>query len=147
VGDFPLSRGKSPSLLFLFFLPLSRKDNTVSRFIVTNRTGSTFAYGYDRPTAQYFLDFIERHGIEHDVEALVGFGADMHPAGTNGQMLDGLAAFGLTSLIPPAHLQAIALDLPIPEGERPVYIHNGEGKPTISVEEQLKPGYVPPCPF
>ena len=118
----------------------------MSRFTVTNRTGTTFAYGYDRPLSQYFLDVISRNGIDQHFN-VVGFGAVLWSNGTNGQMLEGLSCYGLINLIPPAHLSAITLDLPIPEGDRPVYVHHGEGKPTISVEEQIKPGYVPPCPF
>ena len=119
----------------------------MSRFTVTNRTGMVFAYGFDRPLSQYFLDIIkDKPGCDQHVN-VVGFGAVLWDKGTNGQMLDGLSCYGLLKLIPPAHLQAITLDLPIPEGDRPVYVHNGDGKPTISVEEQLKPGYIQPCPF
>jgi hypothetical protein len=119
----------------------------MSRFTITNAKGTTVAYGHDRPTAQYFLDVVGTAAVPDYYRPVVGFDAILHRQGTAGQLFDALQAFDVLHLIPEAHRIAIGLDLPIPEDRRPCFVHNGDGKPTISVEEQLKPGYVPPCPF
>lgn len=109
----------------------------MSRFSVTNKTGMKFAYGYDTQTEQYFLDQTGTRQSPNEYLAIVGFGAQFYPVGRNGVMLSMLGCYGLTKLIPASHLEAITHDLPIPEDDRPVFVHNGEGQTRKSVEEEI----------
>jgi hypothetical protein len=71
---------------------------------------ATFAYGYDRPLQEYFL---QRHtpgeGDYPDVEDLVG-SMTGGGYGTAGELLEAVAKYGVP--LPTDHLLAVSLDLP-----------------------------------
>ena len=71
---------------------------------------ATFAYGYDRPLQEYFL---QKHtpgeGDYPDVEDLVG-SLSGGGYGTAGELLAAVAKHGVP--LPEAHLTLIGLDLP-----------------------------------
>ena len=71
---------------------------------------ATFAYGFDRPLQEYFL---QKHtpgdGDYPDVEDLVG-SMTGKGYGTAGELLEAVAKHGLP--LPEAHMTLISLDLP-----------------------------------
>jgi hypothetical protein len=71
---------------------------------------ATFAYGYDKPQDEYFL---QRHTPGADgypqVEDLVGSYTG-NGYGTSGELLEAVARHGIP--LPEEHLTAIGLDLP-----------------------------------
>lgn len=81
----------------------------MSRYHVTVG-GATFAYGYDRPLREYFL---QRHTPGEDgypdVEDLVGSSTG-NGYGSAGELLAAVAEHGIP--LPEEHLTLIGLDLP-----------------------------------
>lgn len=72
----------------------------MSRYRATNDKGELYAYGYDRPLAEYFLQ-------KGEVEIVGNLGTK---PGTNGHMLEALRAENVE--IPADHYDAISMDLP-----------------------------------
>ena len=72
----------------------------MSRYRTVNDKGESYAYGYDRPLAEYFLQ-------KGDVEIVGNLGTK---PGTNGHMLEALTEEKI--VIPQDHFDAITMDLP-----------------------------------
>lgn len=92
----------------------------MSRHLITTANEETFAYGYDHPTQQYFLDYISNPtGFLPDAIYMpwVGFDSPRHEwsRGTNFNLLEALDHFNLLMLIPSDHRVCICMDLPIPD--------------------------------
>ena len=89
----------------------------MSRHEVTNKDGTVFVYGYDRPTSQYFLDAKSTQDGETIYLPWVGFDSAKREwsRGTHVNMLEAMEHFGIWDLIHPSHARAIVLDLPISE--------------------------------
>ena len=75
----------------------------------------TFAYGYDRPTSQYFLDV--KADEEMGFVSVVGFDGVM--SGTRGNLIRKIDFYEIADMIPESHMLAICMDLPIPEQDEP----------------------------
>ena len=68
-----------------------------------------FAYGFDRPLQEYFLD----KKVGDSFEPVVGFGEPAEfPYGCNSAMLQGINKYKLQDLIPADHMARISGDLP-----------------------------------
>lgn len=92
----------------------------MSRHSITDKDGQTYAYGYDRPTSQYFLDVISDDPDASIYLPYVGFDSPITKwqRGTHVHLLEALMHFNVWDLIPEEHRTAITFDLPIPEPKR-----------------------------
>ena len=77
----------------------------MSRFVAANANGQEFAYGFDRPLGEYFIQLLDG---EDDATDLCGFPVNN---GTNGNFLEVVSQYGIQ--IPDEHLDNVCLDLPI----------------------------------
>ena len=107
---------------------IGRKDTDMSRYTIEVAAGTRrnatllhgnlpikvvtiYAYGFDRQTAEYFLD-VKKAG-EDSFEPIVGGGEPAEfPYGNNGAMLQGIDKYKLQDLIPADHMAKIGGDLP-----------------------------------
>ena len=86
----------------------------MSRFTATNNAGETFAYGFDRPLQEYF---IQKYLPDGDSVDLVGFGSVPHIAGTNGNFLNAVDEHGI--ILPDNHLFEVGMDVPFGQLQLP----------------------------
>ena len=77
----------------------------MSRFVAQNAAGQKFAYGFDNPLQEYFLQKLDGETVD-----LVGSGSFPPVAGTNGKFLQAVEDFGI--ILPEDHLQEVVFDLP-----------------------------------
>ena len=79
--------------------------------VVKQKVVTIFAYGYDNPLQEYFLD--QKVGDSDSFEPIVGFGDPAEfPYGSNSAMLQGIDKYKLSKLIPADHMAKIGGDLP-----------------------------------
>lgn len=94
----------------------------MSRHTITTPTGKRYAYGYDRPTSQYFLDAIGTDALGNDeAQPIVGFDAPgIWARGTAADLTSALLQHYLMDMLPSLHRTALVLDLPIPDSDQPI---------------------------
>jgi len=115
----------------------------MSRYEITTEDGDRFAYGYDRPTQQYFLDesSTDENGEHVCFMPWVGFDSPEQKwrNGSKVAMIEAMTNFGIWDLIPSQHQTAIVLDLPIPESGSTVTVHMNGRFYTEPAAEPAKP--------
>lgn len=91
----------------------------MSRFEIRTTNGNLYAYGYDHPLQQYFLDesTTDEDGKHLCFMPWVGYDSPKPEwnYGTRTALCEAMERFGIWELIPESHRNAIALDMPIPE--------------------------------
>lgn len=92
----------------------------MSRHSITDKDGQTFAYGYDRPTSQYFLDVISDEPDASIYLPYVGFDSPITKwqGGTHVHLMEAMIHFKIWTIIPVEHRDFIVMDLPIPDAKR-----------------------------
>ena len=75
----------------------------MSRYVIQNKKGKSFSYGYDNPLQEYFMD-------DTVGESFVGTLSEVY--GSAGNLADAAVEKGIWEGMPEFHKQRIAMDLP-----------------------------------
>lgn len=116
----------------------------MSRHEITTKDGERYAYGYDRPTQQYFLDASSTNEDGEHVCFMPWVGFDSPKLewrhGNKLAMIEAMTHFGIWDLIPSRHQEAIVLDIPIPDAGATITVfQNGRFSTETTPESDPEP--------
>ena len=90
----------------------TRRNATLLHGNLPIKVVTIYAYGFDRQTAEYFLD-VKKAEEGSQFEPIVGGGEPAEfPYGNNSAMLQGIDKYKLSKVIPADHMAKIGGDLP-----------------------------------